>query len=297
MKLIPTKIKLPNRKCLDPEYEKRPTPINMPKLHFLAVLYGSMGSGKSVALYNMIDMYDETKSFDRIIWVSPTMRRDVNGMEYLNNKKHNFELRYYEHFNLGEFKEELEGMKKDIDEYREYLHRMEIWKKFVSNGYDVDKMSLSDLIVLYDLDFEPPTTEFKNGFPCFAVVFDDVICEKGIFSQNIKNPVAKFFTTHRQHSCSIFMTSQVHQQGIPRQIRGVVSIWILFRCKSKELQESVAKELSFKCDKETLMKVWDFVTTSDPHDFLFVDYKQNDLNQMFRKNFNNLVQLEEIKSQ
>lgn len=293
MKLIPTKVKMPIRKCLNPEYEKRITPMNMPLLHFLAVLYGSMGSGKSVALYNMLDMYDATKTFDRIIWISPTMCRDVNGMDYMK-RNHNFELKYYERFNQAEFAQELEQMKSDIDNYRAYLYRLEVWKKYVRNGYDIEGMSFEEIMILNDLDFEEPTTDFKNGFPCFAVVFDDVICEKGIFSQNIKNPVSKFFTTHRQHSCSIFMTSQVHQQGVPRQIRGVVSLWILFRCKSKELQESVAKELSFKCDKETLMKVWDFTTKDDPHDFLFIDYKQNDLNKMFRKNFNQLVQLDEM---
>lgn len=285
-------IKLPKRKCLEPEYLTRKTPEGMPNLNFLAVLYGAMGSGKSVALYNMIDMYDASKSYDRIIWYSPTMARDVNGMDYLQ-RHHNFELVHYPEFNQADFTSELNKMKADIDEYRRYIKQVEIWKKYVHSNYNIDALSVDEIWALDLLDWEEPQTTFKWGFPSFAVVFDDMICEK-LFSQNIKNPVSKFFTTHRQHSCCVFFTSQVHQQGVPRQIRGVVSIWALFRCKSKDLQEDIAKELSFKCDKQTLMKVWDFATQNDPHHFLFVDYKQNDLNKMFRRNFNEAICLENI---
>jgi hypothetical protein len=292
MKLVKVKVKLPKRTCIDPEYLTRPTPFGMPKLNFLAVLYGSMGSGKSVALYNMIDMYDATKSYDRIVWYSPTMCRDVNGMDYLG-RHHNFELCYYPEFKQHEFMEHLARFKSDIDDYREYKRKLEIWEKYAAHGYDVDAMTFEELMWLDEMEFEKPTTQFKWGFPSFAVVFDDCICER-IFSQNIKNEVSKFFTTHRQASCCVYFTSQVHQQGVPRQIRGVISIWILFRCKSKDLQEAIAKELSFKCDKDTLMKVWDYVTKDDPHHFLFIDYKQNDLKDMFRRNFTEQVALDGI---
>jgi hypothetical protein len=264
----------------------------MPPLNFLAVMYGAMGSGKSVALYDMIDMYDQqTKSFDRIIWYSPTMCRDVNGMDYLQ-RHHNFELVYHEKFDQAEFTQHLNEMKADIDNYREYKRRMEIWEKLVRNDFDVDKMKFDELLKLQEMNWDKPSTEFKHGFPSFAVVFDDCICEK-IFSQHIKNPVSKFFTTHRQHSCCVFFTSQVHQQGVPRQIRGVVSLWILFRCKSKDLQEQIAKELSFKCPPDVLMKAWDLATQNSPHDFIFVDYKENDINKMFRKNFTESIVIEE----
>lgn len=240
MKLVKVdNLKLPSRKCIDPEYLTRPTPEGMPKLNFLAVLYGAMGSGKSVALYNIIDMYDATKSYDRIIWYSPTMSRDVNGMDYLQ-RPHNFELIYHDRFDQAEFIAHLDEMKADIDGYREYKRKLQIWNKLIQNDFNVDKMKFDELLTLEEMNWEKPTTEFKNGFPSFAVIFDDCICER-VFSQNIKNPVSKFFTTHRQHSCCVFFTSQVHQQGVPRQIRGVVSLWMLFRCKSKELQDQIAK--------------------------------------------------------
>lgn len=293
MKLVKVdNLKLPTRKCIDPEYLTRLTPSGMPKLNFLAVLYGAMGSGKSVRLYDILDMYDATKSYDRVIWYSPTMCRDVNGMDYMQ-RHHNFELVYHEKFDMGEFQGHLDNMKADIDNYREYKRHMKIWEKLVKNDYDVDNLTFDELLTLEELNWEKPTTDFKNGFPSFAVIWDDCITDK-VFSQNIKNPVSKFLTTHRQHSCCVFITSQVHQQGVPRQIRGVVSIWILFRCKSKELQEQVAKELSFKCPPDVLMKVWDLATKDSPHDFIFIDYKENDLNNMFRKNFTHKICLDDI---
>lgn len=295
MKLVKVdKLTLPSRKCIDPEYLTRPTPMGMPKLNFLAVLYGAMGSGKSVALYDIIDMYDQqTKSFDRIIWYSPTMCRDVNGMDYMK-RHHNFNLVYHEGFDQAEFLGHLDEMKADIDNYREYKRRCDIWQKLINNDYNVDKMKFEDLLTLQEMNWEKPTTEFKNGFPSFAVVFDDCICMK-VFSQNIKNPVSRFFTTHRQHSCCIFFTSQVHQQGVPRQIRGVVSLWILFRCKSKDLQEQIAKELSFKCPPDILMKAWDLATAESPHHFLYCNYKENDLNEMFRKCFTHKILLSDVE--
>jgi hypothetical protein len=260
----------------------------------MAVMYGSMGSGKTVALLKMLKMYDKTRSYDRIIWFSPTLGREPKGKAFIEGKK-NCELVYHEKFSDSVFHEETERMKADIEGYREYLRRLKLWERWVKYDYNIDKLEYDEIWELDQMGWEKPKTNFKWGFPSFALILDDCIFEEGVFSANCKNNTAQFFICSRHYSCCVFITSQVHANGVPRQIRGVISLWILFRCKSKELQESVAKELSFKVPPQTLLDVWDFATKNSPHDFLFINYKENDLNNMFRVGFTDQIILDDIK--
>lgn len=291
MKVVKVKkVQEPSINCLEPEYLTRKTPPGMPPLNFMAVLYGAMGQGKTVALIKMLKMYDKTKSYDRLIWWSPTFGHEPKGKAFME-EKHNMELIHYEKFKESEFLMETQRMESDIEDYRAYLEKLNIWNKYVAHNRNLDVMTMEEIMWLDEMEFEKPTSPFKWGFPSFAIVFDDCVFEKGVFSANCKSATSNFFIAHRHRSCCVFLTSQVHANGIPRQIRGVIGVWVLFKCRSKELQEAIAKELSFKCDKDTILKVWDFATKKS-HDFLFIDYKQNDLNDMFRVNFDNQIILD-----
>lgn len=286
------KIVIPDIPSIDPEYESRAVPIGMPKLNFMAVMYGAMGQGKTVALLRFLKMYDKTKSFDRVVWFSPTLGREPKGRAFIESKK-NFELNHYDRFTDAVFGEEVDKMKCNIEEYRDYLRRLKLWDKWMRNDHNIDKLTYDEIWELDELGWEKPKTTFVNGFPSFALVLDDCVFEKGVFSANCKNATAQFFISHRHYSCCVFITSQVHANGVPRQIRGVIGLWVLFRCRSRELQEAIAKELSFKVSSDILLKVWDFATKDSPHDFLLINYKENDLNEMFRVCFDKKIILDD----
>jgi hypothetical protein len=166
----------------------------------MAVMYGAMGQGKSVSLLQMLKMYDKTKSYDCIIWWSPTLCHEPKGKVFLESKK-NFELIFYKKLNEADFINETERMKSDIEGYREYLRRLKLYEKRVRNDFNLDHMTYDEIWELDEMGWEKPTTDFKWGFPSFGIVFDDCIAQKGIFSPSIKSATSSFFTAHRHFSC------------------------------------------------------------------------------------------------
>ena len=193
-------------------------------------------------------------------------------------------------FDEAHFTNLLDYFRAEIDGYKRYKQQLLVWQKF-QKCEDVEELSLDELTMLEEMDYEKPHTDFKHGMCSWALVWDDSIGDKKIFSPTCKGVTSQFWILHRHLSCSVFILSQVVANGIPRQIRGNISLWILFSCKSDKLKKDVADELAFRCDSETLIKVWDFAT-KEPHDFLMCDYDCSDINFMFRKNFTHAIVLE-----
>lgn len=141
------------------------------------------------------------------------------------------------------------------------------------------------------MDWKRPTSEYKY-YPSFCLVLDDCAGKRDIFASNCKNVMSNFLILHRHLSCSVFTLMQIVGNGIPRQIRSNISMWMLFQCKSATLKKAVAEELAFKLDPDTLMKAWDHATQSgDGHDFLMLDYDEPDPSRMMRKNFTHFLLL------
>jgi hypothetical protein len=292
MKLVRlSKVKIPDVPNNIPDYSERKTPPQMPRLHMLAAVVGSRNSGKTTTAIRMLKMYVQSKSYDKIFWWSPTASREAKIKAFSEDcDKKGVPLEIISHFNEGEFSQLLDWFRSEIDEYRLYKKRLEVWQRF-KNCKDVSEMSLEDLSLLEEMDFEKPTTTYKHGPPSFALVWDDEIGNKTIFSPTCKGVTSQFWILHRHLSCSVFILSQIVANGIPRQIRGNISLWILFSCKSEKLKKDVADELAFKCAPETLLKMWDFATQNQ-HDFLFCDYDCADVNFMFRRNFTDVMVLD-----
>jgi hypothetical protein len=161
-----------------------------------------------------------------------------------------------------------------------------VWHKFCRT--DVDGLTIDELWMLEEMGFQKPTTDYKHGHPSYCVCFDDLIGSKTVYSANCKGATSSFFILHRHLSCSVFLLSQVMANGIPRQIRSNISLFILFACKSDTLRKAIAEEVAFKVSPDKLLEVWDFAT-GDAHSFLMVDSDTSDNRLMFRKNFTELI--------
>lgn len=270
-----------------PDYAERKTPPNMPRLHMLCAVVGSRGSGKTSMALKMLKMYVKSKSYDKIFWYSPTASREGKIKSFIEYCKDQCEIEIIEHFDVNEFSNQLDWFRSQIDEYRLYKKKLEVWKRYM-RCKDVEELSHDDLIMLEEMDWEKPTTTYKNGFPSWALVWDDEIGNKSIFSPTCKGVTSQFWILHRHVSCSVFILSQIVSNGIPRQIRSNISLWILFSCKSDKLKKDVAEELAFKCDPEQLLKIWEFATKKQ-HDFLMCDYDCPNEQYMFRRNFTDLI--------
>ena len=270
-----------------PEYAERRTPPNMPRLHMLCAVVGSRNSGKTTTAIRMLKMYVKSKSYDKIFWWSPTAGREAKIKAFVEECSKDCEIEIIDKFNQQDFANLLDWFRSEIDEYRLYKKKLEVWNRF-KKCKKVDELSHDDLVMLEEMDWEKPTTTYKHGFPSWGLVWDDEIGNKTIFNPTCKGLTSQFWILHRHLSCSVFILSQVVSNGIPRQVRGNISLWILFSCKSDKLKKDVADELAFKCDPDTLLKIWDFAT-KEQHDFMMCDYDCPDENLMFRKNFTDLI--------
>jgi hypothetical protein len=280
-------VEIPDVSNNTPEYTERKTPPNMPRLHMLCAVVGSRNSGKTTTALRMLTMYVKSKSCDKIFWWSPTASREAKIKAFVEDCKDKCEIEIIDQFSEADFSERLDWFESQIDEYRHYKKQLEVWKRYKKTK-SVDDLSHDDLVALEEMEFEKPTTEYKHGFPSWALVWDDEIGNKTVFSPTCKGVTSKFWILHRYLSCSVFILSQVVANGIPRQIRGNISLWILFSCKSDKLKKDVADELAFKVTPEQLLEIWE-LATKNPHDFLMCNYDCPNDAYMFRRNFTDLI--------
>lgn len=272
-----------------PLYATRRTPPGMPALHQLCSILGSRGAGKTTTLIRMLRMYVDYSSYDEIYIVSPTAKRDTKVKEFVEYaEKKGVKVTLKEEYSEPEFKQYLEHMKTEVDEYRKYLKDLEVWKRFKAVR-NVDDLSLDDLIALDAMGWSEPETEYKHGFPSFAVVFDDCLGQKSIMTPSCKGTVASYAISHRHYSSSLFFLVQAHATGLPRGLRANISLYILLASKSPTLKKSISEEIAWRVDPDVFLRMWEYATEDSPYSFLMCEYDSKDVNKMFRKNFDKYI--------
>lgn len=266
----------------------RQIPEGMPRLHFLMGIIGSRGAGKTTALINMIKMYDHTKSFDKIYFFSPTFHNDPK-YKLLETDKHNYKLEVFGNYSDDVFKDVLQEIRDDIDEYKQYERKLKLYQKFMKVK-SIDSLTPEELLDLELDDFEEPTTEFKHGMPTSLIVLDDLVGNTDLYKANAKGVFNNFVILHRHLLTSVIFLCQVYQNGIPRQIRNNLSCLLLFRNKNDAMKKQIAEEASSFVTVDHFLQMWDY-SCVEPWDFFMIDFDTKDKQYRFRKNFNELVEL------
>ncbi len=273
--------------------KKRRHPEHLPRLHFLSLFCGSRGSGKTVAICNLLKRYDKTKSFDRIIIFCPTLPNQPLFRNLIDTCKYaKFEL--YEDFTHEKFAEIKFEMDKRIEEYKKYERDLALYKKykqFSRTDKAWDNFNDDDLIYLNETEFERPETEYKNGLPTTLLWFDDnmenpILFGKGKAAAAINN----FTILHRHKCCSIIWSVQAMRTGgygVPKAIRNNLSFMCLYRNKSPQVQKDIAMECCSFCEPSEFINYWNYAT-QEKHSFFYVDYDA-DPPYNLRKNFNTLL--------
>jgi hypothetical protein len=293
MRLAPLNITVPDLPRNTPPYASRATPADMPKLHWLGACIGGRNSGKTTSVLKFLKMYIGSKSYDRIFWISPTASREDKVRDFQTySEKHKVQMDIYDDYSDVLMQEIIDWIRDQIDEYKDYLQKLEIWKKFV-RAHSVDEMSYDELIELEKMDFREPTTDYKNGYPSFCIAIDDSAGRRDVFNPSCKGVMSNFAILHRHLSCSLIFLMQIVANGVPRGIRSNISLWMLFGTKSATLKKAVAEELAFRVDANTLIRAWELATKDKPHDFLMMNYDHPTLQGMFRKNFDQEIQLDD----
>lgn len=277
------------------EYELRDVPEGLPRVPFLAGVFGSRGAGKTTSMINLVRAYQRPHQqpvWDHIIVFTPTAGKDPKYKaleEQLSTKDTKMEL--IEDFALGKFQELITYMDKETKAYEVKKTASAAYKKWKEKNMDVTKLKDDELLALYSYDFEVDgkvRNMYKHGRPSFLMVFDDLVGEKLVYSTHGTNLVSKFALRHRHYNCTMIFLSQSWSNGVPRQIRHNLSLALFFKVNSLRLKQEVAEEMCSFISEEEFIQLWDEATV-DSHDYFMIDFAA-DPDRKFRKNLDTVFQ-------
>jgi hypothetical protein len=138
--------------------------------------------------------------------------------------------------------------------------------------------------MLFDVPEEKKKKEYKPKklAPENIFVFDDI-------SNELKNPALLALCKKSRHfKASVYISSQFIHDLLPQTLKQL-SYFICFRSMTREKLEHIYKMLDLSVDLEKFYDLYDYAT-KDPYCFLYVDMK----NQTYRKNFNKVLDLEDV---
>ena len=268
--------------------QTRAGPENLPRLHFLAAIVGSRGSGKTTALVRMLKAYFRAHSFDKMVLFCPTLRADPKYKALIQSaKKHAVRVDTHESFDEGLFQGVVESIEADIEEEKAERDYAEVYARCVLKR---GECSAEDLMLLEKHDYEEPTKPPKwlRGTPTTLLVFDDLVGNRDLYRSDAKGAVASFAIRHRHHHTSMVFLTQTFHNGVPRQLRSNLSLLILFANKNDSIRKQIAAEFSSFVPQQRFLDMWETATQTAAHHFLMCDFDAADPRLRFRKNFDQI---------
>ena len=231
----------------------------VPKVPFRAIITGPSGSGKSVLLTNIIlDIYKNV--FSRVYIWSPSIEVDSIWLPVKKYIKQQMKVNtdkekcWFEEFNVEDLERVLDTQHK-ITEYSK-KHKM---KKL----YPI-------LLVLDDIADDPRIARYSK----------------------LLNSV---YVRGRHNGISV-LTSVQKFNALNTLIRVNATHLFFYKVRNFKEIDLLQEELSALPRKENLQeakkliyKIYE-VATAEPHNFLYINLLQTDLNKMFMKNFNSYIQ-------
>jgi len=287
--------------------QPRASPDNLPRLHFLAAIVGSRGSGKTTALVRLLKAYFRTHSFDKLVLFCPTLRADPKYQALVKSaERHRVKVDTHEAFDDALFESTVEQINADIEEEKAERAYAEVYQRCVVKG---GEPSADDVVLLEERDYEePPKPKWKRGTPTTVLIFDDLVGNRDLYRSDAKGPVASFAIRHRHHHTSMIFLTQTYHNGVPRQLRANLSLLILFANKNDAMRKQVAAEFSSFVPQQRFLDMWDsavgagsaVAATADtasgrgavgaviPHHFFMCDFDAQNPQLRFRKNFDQI---------
>lgn len=277
---------------LDVKYDKdRPVPAHFPRLHFIGLICGSRGSGKTTAMLKFVQAYMTAHSFDKLYILSPTYDSDP---KYKLFERMPVDLHKYDHYSKQLMCDIIAEIKGDLEAYKEYLRQKKLYQKWLKDRTD-DVRTLDDRQVfeLDAMEYQPPTTPWKRGPPTSLLIFDDLV-GSDLYRSDCRGAQNTFFTQHRHFKTSVLFLTQVYRSGVPRQLRPNLSLLLLFANKNASMMKEIAEEYASYISVERFMEAWR-QATEEPHGFLYCDFEAPK-GERLRKNFEEAFVLTERRS-
>ena len=285
-------IEIPNVKAFC--YE---TNEDLPQSHQQVLCIGKRGSGKTIAIVNLI----KKLNYDRIFWISPTCKSNQTIMSMLKIDDVDIFEDTDDTTIPDQIKAEIDDEAKMYDEYHTKMKKYKLFIKQKENKNVIDDELLIEFFNPNTDQFEKPEHWLNGRRPHMCCVYDDCLGSV-LFSKGARK-ITNMAILHRHMGAvteggggalgaSLFYLTQSFKTqtgGIPRAVRNNCTSLIVFKTKSDkeliEIQEEVGGEVS----KEDFYKIYNYAT-SENHSFLFIDMhpKQHHPSK-YRKCFNEFI--------
>lgn len=262
------------------------------KLHAVILAIAKRGTGKTVALTNVLRMMRENDALDRLILVSGTFHNNQGAFTGLPLSPDDV---------LEPTRDAPAKVASMIGEsaaaYDEHQARLRRWHRLQSliRGNLDPRWMDADLLREFPNPAEKPRYPYR-GKPTIAVMFDD--CQGSPCfapASGLSNLVIKH--RHLGATCDgalgatlLFATQSYtsNAMGLPRSVRANVTHLLVFRTKSGKELEQIADEVSGEVTLDEFMARYEQAVV-EPHDFLFIDLHRKPGNSMFRRNMDTML--------
>lgn len=273
------------------------TPPEMPKGHMVTLAVGKRGSGKTVAITNLVKMLN----YDRVLIISPTFKSNSLMMKDLD-------IDPADVFEDADDPNVVDKIIQILDEERDelvtYLEQKKEYSrllKMLSDNYGniPDEM----LLMFYNNGtFTPPQHKYNGRNPFVGLIIDDCQSSKLFSSKRIQNLTIKhrhisaFESDRPSIGISLFFLIQNYKSksgGIDRAIRNNACNALIFKNKDEKEIDFIAGEMGGEVSKEDFLKAYNYAMEDGEHPFLFLDlHKKPEHLSMFRSRFNKFLCIE-----
>jgi len=285
-----TKIKcIKNEKIKIKKPEPPKTSDNMIKLHSLCAFIGHRNSGKTNAAILLAKKLKD-EALTRIFVISPTFHANPI-FTILNIDEDDIYTDTDNVFNdLNDMQDKI---KDDYDDYNEYNEYKKLVTKFLK--YSEEALTYDEILLLEKYNYQLPVDKWNNRKPCYLLIIDD--CSHSPIYRAGRNPFINLALRHRHlNGCgiSIFMLVQNWKSSIPKTVRQNLTQVAIYATHDQTQLDGIYEELlANMLKKDQFMKLYNYATKDD-HQFLFIDLDAKTKAKRFRKNFDELLQLNEL---
>jgi hypothetical protein len=268
----------------------RQAPKTFPDKPFLGTIVGSRGSGKTNCMINLIKHYDKAGFFSKVYMFSPTSFGNDPKYQLLEDGRHTFEYKKNPTYSDDIFKEVLQEIKSDIEEYKDWEKKHKLYKKFMKHGHKrmtPEEMLEIELMMVDEETVEEPECRWKQ-MSSSLLIFDDLVSNTELYKTTPRGIFYNFAILHRHLLSSLLFCVPTWNGAAPGQIRGNLSLAILFNLKP-EIKKQVADEMCADMSEDTFIEMWNTAFVNQ-WDFFMINYDAPK-HLRFRKNFDSIFVL------
>ena len=252
------------------KHKKKALPVSnhphLPPFYFIYTSIAQKNSGKTYSVCNFIKLYEEHGIKSGIgeempiktIWCSPTSNFSTNSIIYtLKSLDEDDVYDQVSERTLIEIFEKIKAEKELIKKKDIYISA---YKRFIKIK-DPNRLSIEDILILGEYNFEPPNVVFGNlkDYMYFWVLDDVIGGTDSVIGSKKNNFLNNLAIKSRHYQVNLIIISQ-KLTYLPPIIRNQVDILQLFPSASIKVLESYYDEVSNTLTWEEFLELFAFAT-------------------------------------